>query len=133
MHYPLFSIIIPSKDRPQSLKACLESVVVACQALQSYLAAKDRVYEIIVCDDGLSPDARTLLQAFRAVRYLEGPHQGPAANRNAGAKASQGIWLIFIDDDCIANPEWLLELYKHTARSQALEGCIHPTAHFEDL
>ena len=36
--------------------------------------------------------------------------KGPAGNRNAGAARAMGEWIVFIDDDCIAQKDtfWLI-------------------------
>ncbi len=134
MQKPFFSILIPTKDRPHSLRQCLHSIVSAAKNLEADLGPKGITYEIIVCDDSTSSDTHKLLALeFPFVRYLQGPHQGPAANRNKGAAISQGDWLIFTDDDCIADPQWLLQFYKNAHKSLALEGCIQPKGSFSDL
>jgi glycosyltransferase involved in cell wall biosynthesis len=134
MQKPFFSIIIPTKNRPHSLRECLSSIVVAGESLEAYLGPKGISYEIIVCDDSTSQGTHKLLELeFPCVRYMQGAHQGPAANRNKGAAISQGEWLIFTDDDCIAHPQWLLHFYKNAHQSLALEGCIQPKGSFLDL
>jgi glycosyltransferase involved in cell wall biosynthesis len=38
---------------------------------------------------------------------VQGPSRGPAANRNNGVRHATGEWICFIDDDCIADREWI--------------------------
>ena len=63
------SVIIPTCDRPERLKECLERVL-----------KQSGSYEVILTDDG-----RTRGTWPEGVRYIEGPQRGPAANRNCGA------------------------------------------------
>jgi cellulose synthase/poly-beta-1,6-N-acetylglucosamine synthase-like glycosyltransferase len=56
------------------------------------------------------------LPVFRSVAtapqlaYLPAYHtQGPAAARNTGWRAAHGAWIAFTDDDCIPEPDWLMQ------------------------
>lgn len=65
-------------------------------------------YEVIVTDDGTTSNARDVLkEQFPWVRWVEGPHRGPASNRNNGARVALGHWFVFTDDDCLPKPDWL--------------------------
>ena len=68
---------------------------------------------------------------------MSGPRKGPAANRNSGARASLGDWLVFIDDDCLPSENWLSEIRNATAGCDVIEGktvCPNKTNHaLEDV
>lgn len=85
---PRLSIIIPSYDRPQLLT----------RAVQSALSQTIDDIEVVVVDDG-SPDPVVLAPhpRLKVVRLSE--NRGTAAARNAGAKAAQGRWMSYLDDD----------------------------------
>lgn len=86
------SIIIPTCNRTDDLRSCLEQLAPQLPA--------DGSVEVIVADDGSSPVSKDMLAAlFPAVQWMQGPRRGPAANRNRGALAARGEWLIFMDDD----------------------------------
>ncbi len=96
------SIIIPTKDRPQLLAACLDRLAPGAQTL-----AADQ-YEVIVSDDSPHGSAQKLIEErYRWVRWVKGPGRGPAANRNSGARYASGEYLAFVDDDCLPEPGWL--------------------------
>lgn len=81
--------------------------------------------EIIVSDDAGHTNG-ALVREFPAVRFISGPRRGPAANRNAGARAAAGEWLLFCDDDCLPEPN-LLEVYFQRTRTSGcdvIEGAI---------
>lgn len=113
------TLIIPTYQRPQELAACLARV--APQAAAAGV-------EIIICDDSRDDATLSMLnERFPGVRHLAGPRRGPAANRNAGARAAQGEWLIFLDDDCEPVEHflsaYLTAIAGHSAQEDiALEG-----------
>lgn len=97
-----FSIIIPTCDRNDLLRKCLINLR---KENQSY----KEDFEVIVSDDSRDNKAKDLiLQEFPWVTWIEGPKVGPAANRNNGAKLASGEWLVFTDDDCLPQSNWLL-------------------------
>ena len=94
------SIIIPTCNRMQLLAGCLE-------ALQPQVATA-RGIEVIICDDGADHTTREMVsREFPKIFWLQGPRRGPAANRNIGACAARGEWLIFLDDDCLPSKSYL--------------------------
>ncbi len=102
-HSPLtISVIIPTLSRPGLLTQCLEAL-----ARQTY--PRER-FEVIVADDGSPEPVIGVVDAFRHrldVTYLQLPHAGPGAARNAGAAPARGDLLAFTDDDCEPEPGWL--------------------------
>jgi glycosyltransferase involved in cell wall biosynthesis/peptidoglycan/xylan/chitin deacetylase (PgdA/CDA1 family) len=96
------SVVIPTHNRRQSLVRCLESL--AAQTLQ----ASD--YEVIVVADGCTDGTQEYLRAHQpphAFRWLAQSNQGAAAAQNAGIAAAVGDILVFVDDDCIGDAEFL--------------------------
>jgi succinoglycan biosynthesis protein ExoM len=71
--------------------------------------------ELIVCDDDPARSARSAVQAIAAsaripIRYVVSGAGNVAAARNACLRAARGEWVAFIDDDEIAERDWLPEL-----------------------
>ncbi len=97
----MISIIIPARNCESSLSRCLESL-----ANQDYRGRK----EIIVADDGSTDSTAAVARKFRGVKLISLPQQGPAAARNAGAKASSGSILLFTDADCVPEKNWIREM-----------------------
>jgi GT2 family glycosyltransferase len=97
-----FSIVIPTRNRPGPLAACLEAVAA--------LRFPRKRFETIVIDDGgdRPPDPGLEEVAGRArARIVRQPAAGPAAARNRGASEARGEILAFLDDDCAPDPDWL--------------------------
>jgi GT2 family glycosyltransferase len=99
---PFVSVIIPTRDRPDQLRTCLESLLAG-----SYPA--DR-FEVIVVDNG-SETTRTadLVEELRqeSIRYVREERSGSASARNAGARVARGEILAFTDDDVRVDRQWL--------------------------
>lgn len=97
-----FSVIIPTRNRPQPLARCL-----AALAQQNYPRAQ---FETLVVDDGGDQSLVATLVPFQSaiqIALLEQKRAGPAAARNLGAARATGTFLAFTDDDCAPEPEWL--------------------------
>lgn len=103
----MFSIIIPTYNRPEPLAECLE-------ALSRMTYERDK-FEVIVVDDGGDTALDDVIRWFRdrfALTLLTQANAGPAAARNAGAAQAKGDYLAFTDDDCQPAADWLLTLEK---------------------
>lgn len=99
---PLFSVIIPTYHRNESLAKCLDCLAPGVQTLPA------EQYEVIVTDDGSQTTAQEMIrERYPWVKWVAGPRKGPAANRNNGANYAQGEWLAFTDDDCLPDSQWL--------------------------
>ncbi|CAN5897353.1 hypothetical protein BH23GEM9_BH23GEM9_31760 [soil metagenome] len=107
MTAPAWSVVVPTFNRPQSVKACVAAL--------ARLQPPEGGYEIIIVNDGgIEPDAavQAAARAGNAVsaRFLTRANGGPGAARNTGVAAATGHWLAFTDDDCQPAPDWLLAL-----------------------
>jgi GT2 family glycosyltransferase len=97
----IFSVVIPTYHRNDLLAKCLDCLAPSVQSL-----SVDQ-YEVIVTDDGSQTTAEELIQQYSWAHWVSGPHKGPAANRNNGARYAHGEWLVFTDDDCLPDTHWL--------------------------
>ena len=112
---PLVSIIIPTKNQPQLLKNCLESI----NNKTTYLP-----YEILVINNQTTdPDA---LAYFADSREMENIYLldyddtfNYSAINNYAVKHTRGEILIFLNDDVeVISPDWLEELVGHAVRDE---------------
>lgn len=107
MENPFVSVVIPTYNRDKMLRGCLESLLT-----QTY--PKDK-YETIVVDDGSTDRTREVVEnlAKRAepiIKYFYQKNQGQASARNLGIENAKGEIIGFIDDDCIASKNWIINL-----------------------
>ena len=100
---PYFSVIIPSYERPASLKKLLE--------LLSRQVFAD--FEVVVVDQSATPLDLGLLRCNFALQYIHTTERGPAKSRNLGIKHAKGQVLAFTDDDCEPDIHWLANAYKY--------------------
>lgn len=102
---PVFSIIIPTYNRPGQLADCLA-------ALAQLDYPPDRV-EVLVVDDGGALSPASVVDQFQdrlAIRLIRQANAGPGSARNTGARNAKGEILAFTDDDCLPQSDWLRAL-----------------------
>ncbi|PSB17037.1 glycosyl transferase, partial [filamentous cyanobacterium Phorm 46] len=104
---PLFSVIVPTYNRPEKLTACLQSFVEV-----EYPCDK---FQVIVVNDSTEISVETTISPFQNqlnLTLLTQANSGPATARNTGAFAAEGKFLVFTDDDCTVGADWLQNLEK---------------------
>ena len=111
---PAISVVVPSRDRPDALAACLV-------ALDQQAAAS---YEIVVVDDA-SVDAHAVASTvarFSRARLVVADGRGPAAARNRGAEAARAPVVCFTDDDCRPGTHWLDAIARRMTDARVVAG-----------
>lgn len=96
------TVVIPTRNRPNSLKDCLSSV-----NSQTFLPS-----EVIVVDDASSSNyayqvAESSEWKFPVRVMTNQKKRGPGFSRNVGAKEAKSRYLAFLDDDNLLLPEHL--------------------------
>ena len=95
------SVIVPARGGHNLLARCL-------RALAAQRGFENR-FEIIVVDDGSVQPLKPLAEEHGGRCITQEP-LGPAAARNAGARAAKGEILAFTDSDCAPVESWLQNL-----------------------
>jgi GT2 family glycosyltransferase len=113
---PLVSVIVPTKNRADLLRVCVDGVLRRTDYKQ---------IELVVLDNGSDePEAIALLRQLAMddprVRILRLPQPfNWAALNNAGARAARGEILVLLNNDiAILQPGWLHELIAHAVRPE---------------
>ena len=102
---PALTVVIPTYQRPQLLQACLDALT------HQQLPSTD--FEVVVVDDGSDCPPRDVVAQYAGrlqLRLIEQRNAGPAAARNAGARAARGAHVVFTDDDCLPDSGWLIAI-----------------------
>lgn len=103
MTQPVFSIILPTRNRARLLGRAIASVM-----RQSFTA-----YELLVIDDASTDATQEVVSAFAdpRLRYIRlERNSGVSATRNAGICAAKGQFVSFLDDDDEYYPSFLGEM-----------------------
>lgn len=112
------SVVIPTYNRPLQLAACLGALA------ESNHPRED--FEVVVVDDGGAARLAEVIEEWEEdiqIRLSRQDRSGPAAARNRGAALAGGELLVFTDDDCLPEPDWLPALSRHAeARPSHLIG-----------
>lgn len=109
---PRISVIIPVRNNPDQLRACLERL----------RASTFTDYEIIVVDDA-SDDQTPQVAAQVGVHLIRLERQcGPGTARNKAAEIARGEFLFFLDADVCVYPKTLEQLVATFARDPTVDG-----------
>ena len=108
----MISILLATYNWPQALKLCLESL-----ATQT-----DQDFEIIIADDGSTESTKQVIDQIKQtfpvpITHLWQDDQGFRKTKilNQAIAAAHGNYLIFLDSDCIVQPDFVA---RHRALAQ---------------
>jgi glycosyltransferase involved in cell wall biosynthesis len=100
----MISILLATYNWPQALKLCLESL-----ATQT-----DKNFEIIIADDGSNESTKKVIDSLKeshpaAIKHLWQEDQGFRKTKilNRAINAAHGDYLVFLDGDCIVQPDFV--------------------------
>jgi glycosyltransferase involved in cell wall biosynthesis len=93
------SAIVTTKNSARTLEACLQS-----------LQAQMSPIELVVIDNFSQDATPTMARRYTALFQQAGPER--SRQRNLGARAASGEWLLFVDSDMVLEPEIVEECTK---------------------
>ncbi len=105
MNEPFISVIVPTYNRPERIRQCLQSL--------SQLQYPSDRFEVIVVDDGSPQPVDTQFAEHLGppnTHFVRQNRRGPAHARNTGLALACGSLIAFTDDDCRPHPQWLASL-----------------------
>ena len=118
------SVIIATRNREQYLAQALESLC--------HQSVPADVFEVIVVDNGSTDGSRATAESYcsrrRRWKTLSEPKAGAAAARNSGIRIAAAPWLLFLDDDVIADVNLVEEHLK--ARQKSADDAILGSVRF---
>jgi len=104
------SVAIATRDRPEALARCLAS-----------LGAGSRTpAEVVVADQSAGSETRDVVAAAPGARYVDGGRDGLAGAQNAALAHCTRALVAVIDDDCVADREWLAVLERRLGEDGGL-------------
>ena len=115
---PGISVVVCTRDRPQSLARCLE----ALRALDY------ERFEVIVVDNASREPSTADAVAATPFRYVREDHPGLDWARNRGAAEARYDIVAYTDDDVRVDPQWVQGVARAFASSEtaAMTGLVLP-------
>jgi GT2 family glycosyltransferase len=115
------SVVVPTCNRADRVERLLHAL--AAQHL-------DEPFEVVVVDDASTDGTRQRLESlvtpFPLVVVGSEVNTGPAGARNRGWHRARGDLLVFTDDDCVPDPEWLRVLVDAFDEADIVVGRTRP-------
>jgi glycosyltransferase involved in cell wall biosynthesis len=115
----MISILLATYNWPQALKLCLESLS----------TQTDQDFEIIIADDGSTDSTKQLIQSIQvshpiSIKHLWQEDQGFRKTKilNQAIDAAHGNYLVFLDGDCIVQPDFVAEHRKLAKKGYLVTG-----------
>lgn len=112
----LISVIVATYNRPDALRL----------VIQSLLSQTDSNYEILIADDGSKQDTTDLVKLYQATSSIAIHHVWQTDDgfrlsriRNLATKQARGEYLIFLDGDCIVQPDFVAQ-HRNLAKPQRM-------------
>lgn len=102
---PTISIVVAIFNRKDEL----------FELLNSLSHQTDKLFEIIIVDDGSKIDLKPTIHSFEGIleiKYFRKENSGPGLSRNYGAKRANGDWLVFVDSDVIVEKDYIENIKK---------------------
>ncbi len=93
-------MVVVTYNRAKMLKEALESLTTQSRPPD----------EVLVVDNNSSDDTMAVAESFGDrlnMKYVFEPVQGTSTARNTGIRNTQGDVIVFLDDDCVAEADWL--------------------------
>jgi glucosyl-dolichyl phosphate glucuronosyltransferase len=122
---PPISVVLCTRNRAELLAQAITSIVGQDFRYEDY--------EIVVVDNGSTDRTAEVVTQFHhgpTIRYLREESVGLCISRNTGWRAAAGRFVVFFDDDAIAEPGWLSAIMNAFERSPpsiaVIGGPVHP-------
>lgn len=117
MTYITISVIVCTYNRKDMLRQALESLI--RQETNGRFS-----YDLLVIDDASTDGTSDVVREISKntsvpIKYVYEKGNGIACARNRGIDESSGDWVAFTDDDQLAEPDWLKELFAFASKKKA--------------
>jgi GT2 family glycosyltransferase len=112
---PDIAVAIATLDRPDNLG----------RALDALANGEMLPHQVIVVDQSIGTESREVVESMRdrlPVLYVHSRRRGLSHNKNVAIKRAACPYIAFTDDDCVADPGWVLTLAETFGRDDAPDG-----------
>ncbi len=116
---PHITILLATYNWPRALELCLKSLS----------AQTDQGFDVIIADDGSTVETRALIQTLQAhlpfnITHLWHEDLGFRKSKilNLAIAAARGEYLIFLDGDCIVQPDFVAQHRSLAKQNQLITG-----------
>lgn len=108
------AIIIPCRNRTQSLAACLQSIQRAARHLAKVVhpGSMPALQTVVVNDRSETGFAPYISSHFPWIEVIDSAGIGPGAARNSGIRHAHADYYLFTDSDCIVDRNWLMAAHE---------------------
>lgn len=113
---PRLSVLLCTRNRPEKARRALDSI----------LGNSFEDFELIVVDQSTDKKTGRAIDGFEdaRIRYIRSPTVGLAKSRNLAIRASRSETVVFTDDDCICDENWLASIIAEYRRDPSIMGVI---------
>lgn len=122
----LISVVICTYNRASLLKNCLQS-------LEKQTANKKN-YEVIVVNNNSNDNTKEIVKDFVKsqfnIKTVIEKKQGLSYARNRGWKEAKGKYVAYIDDDAVAEPDWVEQIIVFTKKNPKINAFGGPYGRF---
>src|SRR5689334_7198003 len=123
---PHISVLIPTCDRPDDLRRCLESL-----ANVAYPA-----WDVLVVDQSDDVRMQALVESYAhrlpQLAYRRIDQKGACHARNVGFQMVDGNIVALLDDDCTVEANWLMQVasaFERHPRAALIMGTVRSAPH----
>lgn len=101
------SILICTYNRAELLKECIASV------LPQLESSCGRKVDLIIIDNNSTDTTHKVVKSFNnaKIKYVFEEQQGLSHARNKGYQSTNSEWVAYLDDDALANDDWVKRIF----------------------
>lgn len=117
----LYSIILPTFNRPDEVENFLESITLQ----------QNKNFEVIIVDGSPDDILFPVIEKYKPLtnlNYIHKPRLGASESRNLGCDMAKGDFLVFIDSDCVVPPDYLVKVDTFLKANPQIEAYGGPDA-----
>ncbi len=128
--FPSLTVAVCTRDRPALLERCLAHLLTALGAGPTPGSSPGAGVEVLVVDNAPATEcSQEVVKQLAGVRYVRESRPGLDFARNRAVSEASGELLAFLDDDVIADRDWLgglREAWAENPDAAAFTGLVLP-------